>query len=310
MGFGRFFVVRLTWAVVAFWLAVTVAFFASLPAPAREPVYCGSERLARCVRPPSEDYDADHTFAQRYRHFISSLAQERSPGSSLISGQDTGAVARAAMAVTASLVGLALLLAIGAAVPLALAREWPARLLGLLLGSAYAAFLLGFWALRLFGVGLGWAPVGGYCGLLDPHADCGGVGDWFSHLLLPATVLAVFPAAIYARVIRSSLLRVRASKEKDHGVRRIVLPFARVVARDFGFLVGAAVFVEAIFGLPGLGDMLTSAIDAKDRLAVEAALVYASALAIGVHLAVDLVVGALDRDLRRSWPVAAMPVPA
>jgi len=310
MGFGRFLVVRLVWAVFALWLAVTLAFAASiLPKPPPERIICGGER-ARTECLVDLEYDEEHTLVQRYRHFLSGLVRDRSLGASLTTGQDTGAVARAALPVTASLVGLALLLAIGAAVPLALTREWPARLLGLVLGSVYAAFLLGFWALYLLWTRLGWAPTGGYCDLLGGHADCGGFGDWLSHLLLPATVLAVFPAAIYARLIRTSLVRVRASEDKEHAGRRIVLPFARVVARDFGFLVGAAVFVEVLFSLPGLGQMLTSGVAANDRLATGTALAYAAALAIGVHLAVDLVVGALDRDLRRSWPVAAMPVPA
>ena len=307
MTFRRFFFVRLGWAALGLFLAVNLAFVAAiLPKPPLERIICGS---APCIPQGAEDYDNVHTLPQRYRHFLSLLMRDGSPGVSRLSGQDTGQMARAALPVTASVVAVALVLAIGVALLLAMIRGPFARLPGYVVGGAFATFLFGIGVSYLFGFKLGRAPPSGYCDFLYAHSDCGGARDWLSHLIVPAVLLALFPAVVYARLVREGRSLIRNSKEPERAARRLALPLARVVGRDFGFLIGAAVFVEAAFSLPGIGQMLATGTSAYDRPAVSAALVYASVLAITVHFLVDLIVGALDSDLRADWPLAGLPSP-
>ncbi len=59
MSFRRFFLVRLGWAALGLWLAVTIAFVAAiLPKPPRERIICGGPRRYTQAR---EDYDDVHT---------------------------------------------------------------------------------------------------------------------------------------------------------------------------------------------------------------------------------------------------------
>jgi len=311
VSFRRFFLVRLAWATLGIWLAVTLAFGAAIGrAPPRVRIICGGERASNsCIDPRFEDYDDVHSVPERYRHFLSRLVRDGSAGVSRLGGQDTGRLARAALPVTASVVALALLLAMGTAVLLASLRGRSARLLGYLSAGSFAAFLFGLWVSYLFGAKLGRAPPSGYCDVFHAHSDCGGVFDWLSHLIVPAALLAIFPAAVYARLLREGRSLLRKSDETAQAVRRLGLPLLRVAGRDFGFLIGAAVFVESAFSLPGLGQMVATGTTGFDRLALETTLVYAAVLAIAVHFLVDVIVAAFDPDLRAGWPFADMPSP-
>jgi peptide/nickel transport system permease protein len=309
VSFGRFFLVRLGWAALGLCLAVNLAFVVSLlPTPPRERIICGGERArTSCLDDNFQDFDVVHTIPERYQHFLSLMVRDRSPGVSRLSGQDTGRMARTALPVTASVVTLGLVLALAAAVLLALLRRPFARLPGYVAGGSLATFLFGIWVFYLFGFRLGQPPPTGYCDAFGAHSDCGGAFDWLSHVLIPAGLLAIFPAAVYARLLREGRFLLRKSEEAKHAGRRLALPLVRVAGRDFGFLIGAAVFVETAFSLPGLGQMVAIGTSAYDKAAVQAALVYAAVLAIAVHFLVDLIVGALDSDLRADWPAAAMP---
>jgi peptide/nickel transport system permease protein len=310
VSFRRFFLVRLGWAAFGLWLAVTLAYAVSLgPKPPPERIICSPGRAETSCLSEPEDFDTGHSLQERYRHFISRLVRDGSPGVSRLSGQEAGRVAGGGVAVQASRGFVSLVLALAAAALLALTRYRFARLLGYVAGGSLATFLFALWVSYLFGFKLGRAPPSGYCDFFNAHADCGGAVDWLSHVIVPAALLALFPAAVYARLVRAEHPRIRKSQETERAFRRLALPLARVAGRDFGFLIGAAIFVEAAFSLQGIGQMLASGTAGYDRMVVQAALVYAAVLAIGVHLVVDLIVGALDPDLRAEWPVARMPKP-
>jgi peptide/nickel transport system permease protein len=128
--------------------------------------------------------------------------------------------------------------------------------IGLVLG-----YLLGYKA-HLF-------PITGYCELFTPAPGrCGGPVQWLWHLLLPCFTLAVFFAAMYARMIRARVLEaldedwVRTARAKGagelyvirhHVLRHALLPVVTMLGMDIGLALGSASFVEVVFGLPGVG---------------------------------------------------------
>jgi peptide/nickel transport system permease protein len=69
------------------------------------------------------------------------------------------------------------------------------------------------------------------------------------------------------------------------------------------------VLVEAVFQIPGLGRGAVISIFSHTFVELQAYLLYATLLAISVHLVVDVIVGALDSQLRSEWPVARRPRP-
>jgi peptide/nickel transport system permease protein len=51
---------------------------------------------------------------------------------------------------------------------------------------------------------------------------------------------------------------------KSHVLRNAMLPIVTMVGMDIGTALGGVIFIESVFGLPGLGGMLRQAITAKD----------------------------------------------
>lgn len=317
MSFRRFFLVRLGWAVFGLWLAAMVVFgmtrvFSALAIEefkgAREPV----QAYAGYV----EGLRLDDPVHKRYADFLSDLVH----GESLITAQNSGGIARDAVPVTLALVIPALLLSLALGTAAGIAWGRAPRVLrrvgdfAIYVAIGLTPIWLGLLASFYFGFKWGITPGTGYCDFVDPpkNAPCGGPGDWFSHLILPVMTLSLFFAAVYARIVRSVFAPVRAANSKEDKARlrrRFALVLARLAGRDFGYMIGAALLVEAVFSLPGLGGTVFFSLAQADFSVLEAVLVYAAFLGIAVHFVMDVIVGALDADLRAEWPVAGMPKP-
>lgn len=321
MSFRRFFFVRLGWAVFGLWLAATLVFLITrvLVSPAD---LCKAAQDAdglRCYRAVVEQQGLDEPVHERYLHFVWRLVAHQSPGHSLWNGgADAGKAARHALPATASVVTGALVLALALAAAAGIGwsrvgRKWEHVIrLPIYLAVGLSPIFLGLWLSVYAGVKWGLVPPVGYCDYFDPSADagCGGPRDWVSHLVLPVVTLSLYFAGIYTRVVRAGAADIRAApgmKERRELSRRFVLVLARIVGRDFGWTIGVAALVEITFGIPGLGRVAILSVNNADLVLLEAVVLYAAFLAIAVHFVVDVVVGALDPDLRAEWPVAGMP---
>lgn len=323
MSFRDFVVVRLAWAVFGLWLAVTLMFVITrvLVSPADLCEGMQDADALRCYRTVVEQQGLNDPVHERYLHFVWSLVAHQSPGRSLWNGgTDSGRVARNALPATASLVSGALVLALVLAAAAGIgwsrvARKWDRLIrLPIYVAMGLSPIVLGLWL--SFYVGFKWhlAPIVGYCDFFNPAADagCGGARDWLSHLVLPAATLTLFFAGIYTRIVRSGIADIRVGrgvKERRDLSRRFVLVLARVVARDFGWAMGLAALVELVFGIPGLGRTAVVSVFNADLVLLEAVVLYAAFFGIAVHFLVDVIVGALNPDLRAEWPVAGMPKP-
>lgn len=164
-----------------------------------------------------------------------------------------------------------------------------------LLGVSAPTFVVAVLLQYVLAVRLGWLPVTG--------------GGSLRHLVLPAVSLGVFPIAAIARLVRAGLLEVlgedyiRTARAKGlpeavvlvrHALRPALIPTATVVAVQFGTMLGAAVFAEAVFAWPGLGRYLVQAVSARDYPVVQAAVLALGATYILANLAVDLLYRWLD----------------
>ena len=183
---------------------------------------------------------------------------------------------------TLLLMATALILALVAGVLLgwamaASAGRWPDRVLGVaaLLCYSTPGFWVGLMAIVLFSVKLGWLPGNG--------SETVGAGlhgvrwalDRLGYLVLPAGSLALFYVAVYARLVRSSLLEVRrlefmrAAAAKGlspaalvwrHALPNALIPVTTVAGLHLGNLLGGAVVVETVFGWPGMGRLALEAV--------------------------------------------------
>src|SRR4030088_2618480 len=170
---------------------------------------------------------------------------------------------------------------------------------------AAPSFWLGIMLIVLFSVKLGWLPVGGMATI----GGGGGVLDILHHLILPTLALGLFYAAIYARVMRSSMLEVaqldfvRTARAKGlsrnkspiaHVLRNALLPVITILGVQMGTVLAGSVVIESVFSWPGIGSLLFDSMSSRNYPVVLGILVLGSLVVIAANIAVDLVYMWLD----------------
>ncbi|HEV8674941.1 MAG TPA: ABC transporter permease [Methylomirabilota bacterium] len=138
-------------------------------------------------------------------------------------------------------------------------------------------------------------------------------GQNLRQMAFPAIALALSLVAVVMRMTRSAMLEVlnqeyiQTARAKGagewavvlrHALKNALIPVVTIVGVQFGYLLGGAVVVEQVFGLPGLGFMLLNAIYQRDYPVVQGTVVFVALFFILVNLAVDLLYGVLDPRVR------------
>ncbi len=190
-------------------------------------------------------------------------------------------------------------------------NQWPDRVLGFLviLGISTPSFWLALLLVVVFAVHLQWFPAGG---MLPVYGDMGLV-PLLSHLALPAITLSLVAAAVLARLMRAGMLEVlrqdyvRTARAKGlsetrtigvHACRNAITAMIPVIALQAGFVLGGAVYVETVFQWPGVGRMLVQAIQTRDILLVQGAVLVLASGYVLLNLAADTLQNLLDPKLR------------
>src|SRR5215207_9626363 len=136
---------------------------------------------------------------------------------------------------------------------------------------------------------------------------------WLQSLVLPWFVLATAFAAVYARLLRGSLLDVlgedyiRTARAKGlgertvilkHGVRSAITPVVTVLGLDIGILLGGAILTESVFNIPGVGRLAYDAIVRGDLPIVQGTVLFGAFFIIIMNLIVDILYAFLDPRVR------------
>src|SRR4030088_935067 len=173
---------------------------------------------------------------------------------------------------------------------------------------AAPSFWLGIMLIVLFAVKLGWLPVGGMA-TISGAGGVGGVLAILHRLILPTLALGLFYAAIYARVMRSSMLEVaqldfvRTARAKGlsrnkspiaHVLRNALLPVITILGVQMGTVLAGSVVIESVFSWPGIGSLLFDSMSSRNYPVVLGILVLGSLVVIAANIAVDLVYMWLD----------------
>lgn len=212
--------------------------------------------------------------------------------------------------VTVQLVLMSQLIALALAVPMAVFAalrpgSWLDRLLsGLQLGMlSTPGYLVALGLMAVFAVKLGWFDTTGFVRFTDDP-----LGNLRS-LLLPSLALGIEQVAVYARVLRTDLLNtfdqdyIWFARAKGNSTRRIVtrhalrpssLGLVTLTGVSVGRMLGGTVLVESIFALPGLGRFTIDAINNRDFLQLQGAVVVITAGFVLVNFIVDTLHGVID----------------
>lgn len=166
-----------------------------------------------------------------------------------------------------------------------------------LVGVSMPVFWLGVMLVLVFSVNLGLLPATG-------------MGDWsagadvfFKHLILPSVTLATIPMANFARITRSSMLEVlsqdyirtaRAKGLKEswviwkHALKNALNPILSVLGLQVAALLGGSILTETIFSWPGMGRLVTDAINRGDFGVVQGVVIFVALIYIITNLIIDI----------------------
>jgi len=176
-----------------------------------------------------------------------------------------------------------------------------------MLAANIPSFWLGLIFIQLFAVKLGWFPVAGYG---SPEA---GLAERLQHLLLPSAVLGVVNSALITRFTRASMLDIlsadflRTARAKglserrvllEHAFRNILVPVITVLGLTLALLIGGAIVTETVFGLPGIGNLVVSAVLRRDYPVIQGALLAVAAIYVLINLLIDLIYTLVDPRVR------------
>jgi peptide/nickel transport system permease protein len=263
----------------------------------------------------SRELGLDQPLLVRYASWLGGLATGDF-GTSYISRVPVADELLERLPVTLELLVAAQVVALGLAVPVAVAAARHAgRALDQVLTAVSFAllstpvFVLGVLLILLFAVtwqvvpATGWTPI---------SVDLG----WnITSVLLPAVTLGCGQLAVYARLLRTDLIatlqedyitlaRARGLSPRRilwrHALRPSAISLVTAVGLNLGALIGGTVIIETLFGLPGIGRLIVDSIFSRDYLTVQGGVVLISVGYVLVNFAVDVVYAAVDPRIRRA----------
>ncbi|MGH1564892.1 ABC transporter permease [Mumia sp. DW29H23] len=169
--------------------------------------------------------------------------------------------------------------------------------------SSTPEFAVGTVLLVVFAVFLGWFPV--HSGI----PEGAGVPARLTVMTLPAITLAAASVGYVARMARAGTIETleaphyrtavlkglpRRRVLTAHVTRNSLVPSVAVLGNQLAYLVGGSIVVETLFSYPGIGLTIVEAVQKKDLVLLEAAIMLTAVASILVLLVTDLVSMALD----------------
>lgn len=276
------------------------------------------ERLLLGRRPPDPDvvaeirrtYHLDESFLAQYWLWLRDAVQ-LDFGRSIQTSQTVTSMieSRAGVSVFLGMYAFTATMVVGVLVGIASAlrsRSVVGRTINALayVGMCAPNFAVAVLLLYVFAVALGWFPTFG--------AGEGFV-DRVYHLTLPATGIAVGLAAYVIMFTRTAMVgaleqdyvtfaRARGLTRRRvlfaHALRNALIPIVTIGGSIFAFLLIGAVIVESTFGLPGLGNLLLTALKNKDIPVVQGLAVLIAAVVITGNLLTDVLYMIVDPRVR------------
>jgi peptide/nickel transport system permease protein len=174
-------------------------------------------------------------------------------------------------------------------------------------------FIFALVVLFIFGFVLGWFPTSGS---VDIRVDNGTFAYYmskFNHLILPAFSGAIISTTVTIQYLRNEIIdtkikdfvktaRAKGVSESNvytrHILRNSFLPIAAFLGYEIVSLIGGSVFLESIYGYPGIGQLFLTSISQRD-FSVVTALIMISGLAtlVGTLLS-DIILSLVDPRIR------------
>jgi peptide/nickel transport system permease protein len=259
----------------------------------------------------------DDPWPIRYVKWVTSLAQGNF-GFSFMSHSPVIDLLKQRLPNTLAVVGVAYLIGIALAVPIGMisaVRRYSVfdhvATTFAFVGFSVPTFFTGILLIIVFSINLRWFPFI-YDSTLVIH-DLSSFLDQVKQSIMPITVLALFDTATIARYTRAEMLEhlpldyVRTARSKGlreqvvvmrHVLRNSLIPVVTLVALGVPTVFGGAIVTEQIFRVPGIGQLLVTAIGNGDTPVVTAILLIFAVLVVLFNLFADILYAVLDPRIK------------
>jgi peptide/nickel transport system permease protein len=254
----------------------------------------------------------DRSWLAQYGSWISEAVRGNF-GHSITQPYSVGEQIRSRLPVSVELGVLATLFGVLLGVPAGVASAvWRGRLPDLVfrIGSfaflAIPAFVFGTFVLLVNSQTLRLRLIGYVPFSQDPLAN-------LQRMVVPSLLLGLGLAALVCRYVRGTLLDtlgqdyIRTGRSKGasparlvirHALRNALIPVTTIVGVQLAALVGGTVVIENVFALPGMGNLLITAITTTDYPTIQASILVIGALYVAINLVVDLLYPLVDPRIR------------
>ncbi len=316
----RYIVRRLMWIGVLLFAVSLLTFVVFYLLPSSDPaaLRAGRQPNPELVEQIRVQLGLDNPWYVQFGDYLQALVLHFDLGFSYQNTQPVRDLIFQALPATISLaLGAAVIwIAVGVGVGL-VAAKWPHSVVDrVAMGAALVAisapvYWLGLVVLYLFADDIGQFKIfpgaGSYVPLTESPVR------WFTSLLLPWCVLAATFAAVYARLLRATMLEtlqedyIRTARAKGvperrvvlhHGLRSAVAPIVTTAGLDLGVVLGGAILTESVFNIPGIGRLAFDSIVEADLPVIQGTVLVGALFIVLANLVVDIVYAYIDPRVR------------
>ncbi|AHN21544.1 ABC transporter permease [Lysinibacillus varians] len=175
------------------------------------------------------------------------------------------------------------------------------------IGMAVPSFWLGMMLILYVGMQFSFFKISGYI----PWSQS--VAGALSTLILPALTIAIPQIAVNFRYVRTAILEqmqldyVRTIRSKGmseqnvmykHVLKNAMIPILTVFGLIMAEVVAGTIIVEQVFSLPGVGQLLITAISNRDFPLVQGIVMYITVAVVVINFIVDILYSVLDPRIR------------
>ena len=300
---------RLLWLIPVI-IGVTLLVFALMNVKPGDPgrVYLGLNASQEAVDAYNDSLGLNDPFFIRYLNYMKGLVH-LDFGKSWVGGESVNDRILTALPLTLKVCLLAIIVSFITGIPigvLSAVRQYSAadRILTIL--AMILACIPVFWlcnmAAILFTLKLHWLPA---VGLDTPRA-----------YVMPVVCTAANTIGLTVRMSRSSMMdemrkdyirtaRAKGSKEVSvilkHSLRNSLIPVTTMLGVNFSLLMGGTVFVESVYSIQGLGNLIVKSISNNDVPMLTGCVVVLAIFSVIVNLLVDILYAYLDPRIKAKY---------
>ena len=307
---------RLFWGVFLICVITWITFIIFAVLPEERP---GQATQGLVTPNIQQQFDLEGSLPEQYARFLQHIVLQGDFGESLRQPLEVRDIIWEALPVTLSLLlgGVLIWLILGFTIGFLSALR-PRSLLdkGFMIFVLIGVSAHPVWLALMFSYFFGYRwdifPIAGYCDFFyDPHSSnlCGGPRFWAYHLVLPWFAFSLLFAALYARMIRASMLEVKNEDYirtaygkgagemrvmRKHVLRNSMLPIVTMLGMDVPLAFAGAIFIETVFQLPGMGQVLYRALTGLDAPVIMGVVFVVSVAVVVVNMFVDILYSFID----------------